>query len=189
MMRIWQGNRFCVRQSFLAGRDLSPNGVKNRLSSSWIFFFSKTYLSFVGILVVFGDIWWYLVISSVFAPNMKAGKGRRYLQPPSAESHHLQNERCVVTMTVMMMVKTKLLKDLLNHCFSQEMSLRGPILSLDFNHHQFFSKRLFTLVGCRVTICVICITFNRKIRCFARACKWLIKQSIKQPDSNVKVKV
>ena len=96
----------------------------------------------------FGCIWWYLVISNVFAPNMKAGKGRRYLQPPSSESHHLQNERSVVTMTVMMMVKTKLLKDLLNHCFSREMSLRGPILSLDFNHHQFFSKRLFTLVGC-----------------------------------------
>ena len=87
MMRLWQGNRYCVRQSFLVERDLSPTGVKNCFSSLWNFLLQDISL----FCWYFDHVWWYLVISSVFAPNMKAGKGRRYLQPPSSESHHLQN--------------------------------------------------------------------------------------------------
>ena len=170
MMRLWQGNRRCAH-SLQEGIFLQ---MVSKIAFCCCEFFSSP--RHISLLLVFCL---YLVISSVFAPNMKAGKGRRYLQPPSSESHHLQNlwtsrgdddgdddgdeERKDMT--------TKILKDLLNHCLSQEMSIRGHILSLDFNHHQFFLKRLFTLVGCRVTICVICITFNRKIRCFACACK------------------
>ena len=58
----------------------------------------------------FDHIWWYLVISSVFAPNMKAGKGRRYLLPRKVITYKTY-ERRVVTMTVMMMVTKKNIHD------------------------------------------------------------------------------
>ena len=76
----------------------------------YLFAFCLHFIAFFGILVVVGDIWRYLVISSVFAPNMKAGEGRRYLLPQKVITYKTY-EPCVVTMTVMMMVTKKNIHD------------------------------------------------------------------------------